>query len=308
MPPGAWPPPADLAPRTARCYARALACGALHPIYTECTTVQDGGVPFCVRVLTDRARRAEAEYRRRKTIRTAGSNPFLPYDEDLFIAELSASHVCLLNKFSVIDDHLLIVTRQFEPQDVALTLADLEAAWICLDKVGGLAFYNAGEVAGASQGHRHLQLVFGPVTENPGIPIEGLLPETSGHQVAAAPAVPFPHAFSRLDPTLTHAPMDAAAACLSVYRNMLEFLDLQRPGQNPSPYNLLFTRRWVLLVPRSRECFSTISVNALGFAGSLLVRDQEELQALKDAGPMAALQQVAGSAPASAGDAPVNSG
>jgi len=254
-------------------------------------------VPFCVRVLTDRARRAEAEYRRRKFASGPRSNPFLPYDEDLFIAELSTTHLCLLNKFAVFDSHLLIVTRDFESQDAALTLADLEAVWLCLDQVGGLAFYNAGEVAGASQAHKHLQLVYGPLSPGPEIPIEGLLATTSGDGVGAVPALPFPHAFARLDPASTRTPPAAAAACLAVYRAMLEHLDLQAPGRNPSPYNLLFTRRWVLLVPRSRECFSSISVNALGFAGSLLARNQDELGELRAAGPMAALQQVAGSTP-----------
>ena len=259
--------------------------------------VESEGVPFCVRVLTERARRAEAEYRRRKFVSGSRSNPFLPYDDDLFIADLSTTHVCLLNKFAVFDSHLLIVTRHFESQDTALTLADLEAIWICLDQVGGLAFYNAGEVAGASQAHKHLQLVYGPLFPGPEIPIESLLPKTSGDGVGPVPALPFPHAFARLGLPATTPPPTAAAACLSIYRDMLEHLNLQQPGANPRPYNLLFTRHWVLLVPRSRECFSTISVNALGFAGSLLVRNQEELQELRAAGPMVALQQVAGSVP-----------
>jgi ATP adenylyltransferase len=45
-------------------------------------------------------------------------------------------------------------------------------------------------------------------------------------------------------------------------------------------------------VPRSRERFGTISINALGFAGSLFVRDEEETQDLREAGPMRALRAV----------------
>ena len=59
------------------------------------------------------------------------------------------------------------------------------------------------------------------------------------------------------------------------------------------PYNLLVTRRWLLAVPRSKERFGTIAVNALGFAGSLFARDDGEMKALREAGPMRVLREVA---------------
>ena len=60
------------------------------------------------------------------------------------------------------------------------------------------------------------------------------------------------------------------------------------------PYNLLLCRRWMLLVPRRREDFDGVSVNALGFAGSLLVPDREHLERLRRAGPGQALRSVSG--------------
>jgi len=59
------------------------------------------------------------------------------------------------------------------------------------------------------------------------------------------------------------------------------------------PYNLLATPRWMLLVPRRKERFDSIAVNALGFAGSLFVRDEAQLVLLKRAGPMAVLRETA---------------
>ena len=59
------------------------------------------------------------------------------------------------------------------------------------------------------------------------------------------------------------------------------------------PYNLLATRRWLLLVPRSEEYFEGISINALGFAGALLVKDTTQLAVLRSHGPMTALRHVA---------------
>jgi ATP adenylyltransferase len=57
------------------------------------------------------------------------------------------------------------------------------------------------------------------------------------------------------------------------------------------------THEWLLIVPRTREVFEGISVNALGFAGSLFVRDDSAFAVLESAGPMAALRQVAAPRP-----------
>lgn len=54
-------------------------------------------------------------------------NPFLPYDEDLWVSHLSRTHTLLLNKFNLTDHHLLVVTREFEEQEVPLTVEDIGA-------------------------------------------------------------------------------------------------------------------------------------------------------------------------------------
>jgi sulfate adenylyltransferase (ADP) / ATP adenylyltransferase len=59
-----------------------------------------------------------------------------------------------------------------------------------------------------------------------------------------------------------------------------------------APYNLLLTREWMLLVPRTRESVEGISMNALGFAGSLFVRDEAQMRVVLDRGPMALLRAV----------------
>jgi ATP adenylyltransferase len=74
--------------------------------------------------------------------------------------------------------------------------------------------------------------------------------------------------------------------------------DASRPSgpsgpSTPGPYNLLVTREWMLVVPRSAEHVGSISVNALAFAGSFFVRDPGELDLLKELGPMTILERVA---------------
>ena len=260
---------------------------AILSIPTEPEMIEQGGVAFQVRVITALAMKALI------TAAKSNNDPFLPYDPDLFVAEVSPTHVALLNKFNVVDHHLVIVTRSFEPQETLLTREDCAALLICLAEIEGLAFYNAGPAAGASQRHKHLQLI--PLSALPEalLPIEPLLRSV---QMAGAtgtvPGLPFLHAYAQMDPAWIDQRRDGASSLLACYHSLLRsvWLSVEAPSV---PYNLLVTRRWLLLVPRSKEFFEGISVNALGFAGALLVKDAAQLAILRKHGPMTALQRVA---------------
>jgi len=55
---------------------------------------------------------------------------------------------------------------------------------------------------------------------------------------------------------------------------------------------VLLTRRHMALVPRLREAWGPVSVNAMGYAGSLLVRSREELEHIEAEGPLCILAAV----------------
>ena len=131
----------------------AIACGALHSIETEHEILQQDGMTFVVRVATNLLRKAQDRQRRKKTEPNKGEefNPFLPPEPELRVADISDTHLAVLNKFNVVDRHLLIVTRDFEHQEMLLTQADFEALWLCLREYPSLGFYNGGAAAGASQ-------------------------------------------------------------------------------------------------------------------------------------------------------------
>ena len=262
----------------------ALKSGALLSIPTECELVEQDGVVFIVRILLNLVRKDEAKKKQSKDF-----NPFLPYDQDLWVADISDTHVCILNKFNVVDNHLLIITRAFEEQESLLTQQDFAAMWACLADIDGLAFYNGGKIAGASQKHKHLQIVPLPLG-NTGVkvPIEALF-GAEFTSVGKVPGLPFIHALTRFDSDLTKSPIDAGAATLERYQALLKAVGLEN---KIGAYNLLVTCEWMLIVGRSRECFESISVNSLGFAGALLVRNQEQLQLLKQYGAMNILKNV----------------
>ena len=277
--------------------AHALHCGALWPLPTDYEFLEQQGTHFLVRILANLVRKDEAKQKQGQQT-TAGTqpNPFLPYEEDLFVTDVSDTHICLLNKFNVIEHHLLIVTRTFAEQESALNMADFEALWACMREFESLAFYNAGPVAGASQRHKHLQMIPLPLAvHGPRIPVEPVLAAAAYGDASSTAALPFLHRLSRLDLHPTQSSATAARILLEHYQTMLHTMELNSISAtaNPGAYNLLVTRQWMLLVPRIQECFQGISMNALGFAGALLVRNRQQLQILKTHGPLTALASVA---------------
>lgn len=305
---------------------RALAAGALQPVATTARLIADGGMRFVVRVAVGLEEKAAARARAEAAAAAAAPprNPFLPYEEALFVAALPPDHVLLFNKFNVIDRHLLIVTRAFEDQETLLTPADWAALWCCLDDVGGLGFYNGGQAAGASQPHKHLQLVPLPLAaEGPALPLAPLLAEAlPAEGPGRIAAFAFRHALARLDPRLRGvAAAVRAAAC---YRALLAEIGIGGdaapsgapsgapggatdaatdgapggsaagvPARQTGPYNLLVTREWMLIVARRQDALAGISVNALGFAGSLFVRNDADARRIETIGPLNLLAAVA---------------
>ena len=80
--------------------------------------------------------------------------------------------------------------------------------------------------------------------------------------------------------------MELLDLCISTIRQTPD-----HPPGTPS-YNIILTLNHLILVPRARESHTLqatgerLPVNALGFAGMLLVKSQLELQAVQKEGPV----------------------
>jgi ATP adenylyltransferase len=275
---------------------RALALGTLLPIATKSVLIRDHDIEFLVRVISNLKRKREEKKNPRKP-----SNPFLPYEESMFVSKVSNNHVCLLNKFNVIENHLLIVTRHYENQEQLLTIGDFRAALSCLKEIRGLCFYNGGEEAGASQHHKHLQLIPLPMTEGKvNVPIEPLLTSalTVTNRPTSLPVYNFVHGVAKLPSLSQCTPELCANEAFRTYRELLQITGLN-PLSDPeislqsAPYNLLFTDSWMLLVPRSKEHFAGISMNSLAYVGALLVQNEEQMRAIESSGPLSAIAATA---------------
>ena len=206
-------------------------------------------------------------------------NPFLPFDRNLWVADLKTlSHVLIFNKFCVIPEHLLIITRDFVPQSASFCEADFEAVDEVLSALGGearpFAFYNSDADAGASQPHRHFQVVS---SEGKGAVIEAaMVNEPKGKPFKLPCFASFQHLCLKLDSNQT---------ALQAFQTLKSSLNCT------GAFNLIWNREWMLLVPRRKEFTDdgVNSLNALAFAGYVLVMDEAHL---KDLDVLSALQEV----------------
>jgi len=254
----------------------ALASGAMHSFECALEFVHDAGMEFVIRVAT-KFPPGETAKGRGGEAPSLPANPFLHPEPSLVVCEIHGTHRALLNKFSVLREHLLIVTKEFEEQSSLLDESDFAALAVAMEDAEVLAFYNGGTEAGASQKHKHIQVVTLPLSPRHSIPMDVLLDKPQ--------PLPFPHAFARLPAGEVGRP----AAMLRTY------LDLHRQAglAAPKPYNLLVTHEWMLVVPRSRDRFEDISINSLAFAGSFFVRDARHANTIAASGPMRVLESVA---------------
>ena len=271
----------------------ALECGALCPLETALHTVRASDTPYLIRV----AVRSDRKPREAGSRGGKQRNPFLPFDEELFVADVSDSHVALLNKFNVVSDHVLLVTRSFENQSTRLGANDFYAWARCLNEFDALGFYNSGPVGGASQPHRHLQLVPLPLEGSTDrLPLEPAIvaaltdDNTSGSQLIESTELPYRHRLVHLSAQPPADPIEMAEEMAAQYSRMS--LDLEQGQAEPASYNLLLTRQWMLMVPRTRECYKSISLNALAFAGAFFVHRETDLALLSEGGLLHALRSV----------------
>ncbi len=271
-----------------RTIALARDSGALLEIETACEWVEDGGFRFLVRWIPSLLSK-DAIRTRLVSQPTPDFNPFLPPDPALLVGPAGSRHKLVLNKFPVIDRHLLLVTNEFERQTDPLTHHDFIVLAEALNCLGGLVFYNGGRVAGASQAHKHLQCI--PALTNAA--------SLNGFTAALADITPL-IAIQREDLPWRHAFVrHAKDASVSVDRLIEAYsLACRQVGMTTSsdpmpPYNLLVDSDWLLVVPRSRECHEGISINSLGYAGSLFVRHPGQVDLVRRLGPLKLLAKTA---------------
>lgn len=77
----------------------------------------------------------------------------------MYISELTETHRLVFNKFSVCDNHVIVITKEFEKQTDPVTFDDFHASLMVMRSLNAFVFYNSGYNSGASIMHKHLQLI-----------------------------------------------------------------------------------------------------------------------------------------------------
>jgi ATP adenylyltransferase len=263
------------------CTEHALRSGAIVPL---ATTLEDlpgeDGTTFELRHLAGATP---------KHLQQAGPkpNPFRPWDQRLEVEQIGDDHVVILNKYPVQIGHMLLITRDWAPQNGWLNASDWSALTSVDRNTTGLWFFNSNPNAGASQPHRHLQL----------------LPRHDGERVCPREEwfLRFCYGddqnrlrqFIRVERLVEFN----ASILQATYERLCKNLSLGSPSNDALPrfaYNILLTRSWMAVIRRKREGVHGFSVNALGFAGCLLSTDGSDLSWLKEAGPDELLRAVIG--------------
>ena len=277
----------DWAPALAAAQAHALSTGALAPLSVEGETIVDGGLPFRVEWISSLAMK-DLEGLPRAGDKAKAFNPFLPYERDLWVADISDTHVAILNKFPVWSGHLLLITRAFVDQETPLDIADADALAQALTAMDGFLFYNSGGVAGASQAHRHLQMLPG---YRPAIDTLA-----SGDVASGAPALPFAHVLRRLDRTAFENGRANGAELAGLIADACRCAGIVSVDDRMPPYNLLITRDWLIVVPRRRETVGGLSLSALSYAGQIGLRTPDQIGLVREMGPIRMMCEAAGRA------------
>jgi ATP adenylyltransferase/5',5'''-P-1,P-4-tetraphosphate phosphorylase II len=221
-------------------------------------------------------------------VKMMGPGSDLQDNPTIEITRINKSHILLYNKFCISRSQLMVVTadsyrRQHDPLDVD----DLEVARMVLlsMKSPHFIFFNGGVVAGASRIHKHLQVMRVPMDE------AHLL--VNLESIRDFPRMPYKYFAS--DFTNETSDLPSTQAILKLYRNLLTQCERLLPAKEGEsiPHDFILTKKWMLLIPRSKRNFQGSSdVNAAGMIGMIWLKHDEEVDKWKELGPAMVLRQL----------------
>ena len=216
----------------------------------------------------------------KKKIYGPKQNPFSPWDKLLEIEKIGKYHQLILNKYPVQKGHILLITNTWKPQNGWLEDKD----WIAIQKVNkdtsGLWFFNSSPDAGASQPHRHIQLLRRTKDEK-SCPREKWFLEMKLDK----------YSDSKLIKNIIVSRFnffDNSRSLFKLYLELAEKIGLGDPINDKKPrfpYNILITNKWIAIIKRSYDHLHGFSINGLGFAGYLLVTEKSDIDYLRKFGP-----------------------
>lgn len=171
---------------------------------------------------------------------------------------------------------MLLTLDGNQRQYKALDEQDFTAAVVALDaiKKDYAVFYNCGQDGGCSRLHKHMQLM--PMPKDS---FASFLDYPDGEE----PRIPFMWFYHRFE----NGPLTASSG-FTIYKDLLTRADEagrglgQHADSMPTgaacPHNVIFTKRWMVMVPRRRAGVNKeAGANAMGMLGYIAVATDKEI-------------------------------
>jgi ATP adenylyltransferase len=261
-------------------------------------------------------------------------DPFENPPAALKITDLTTSHYLVLNKFAVVPEHFILATTDFKHQTHVLEEADLESTLACIEaydaaaattasasapkavengdssssrsgnreECGLFAFFNSGEHSGASQPHRHIQLL--PISQmRNDLEDQGAWDVMTDKLEVRRP--PFATFSESIRPGMSGR--DLHETYLRLYRRACRAVAHFKGASDSSPedpteaipsegealisYNMAMTKSTLVVSPRLAEgadivtpegrTLGSLALNGTVLAGTALVKSELEWEALR---------------------------
>jgi len=262
--------------------SKAVNCGAIIPLNTIKYKSSEKHCDYELRFLKSPLPKYLIDYGPKR-------NPFIPWDTRLQIQSINDNHTLILNKYPVQIGHMLLITSFWKPQNGWLNEDDFEAILNVDNDTTGLWFFNSSKEAGASQPHRHFQLLPRHYNEKICPRYEwfcSLLNNTKDNYSEIS------HCISIRQRNNNNS---GSSDLFSSYKSMINEMNLGEIDifDKPlKPYNLLITSEWISLITRKTDKSNGFSINALGFAGYFLATKRSDVNTLIKFGPERILKDV----------------
>ncbi|KAH8879016.1 ATP adenylyltransferase [Thozetella sp. PMI_491] len=258
----------------------------------QTTTVSDGDLKVKIILTPAFAKKPTAQQSNGQTPESQPQKHLQPGSDidttGFELGDVGEAHFLAMNKFCFVRPHMLVMTKDgFRRQHERLSWNDLDATRTALLALGEdkdyVVFFNCGIPGGCSRLHKHIQIM--PYPEDN---FAAFLDRPGGEE----PDVPFVWFYSRFDFDLNKA---ATEDILAIYDDLLDKSTMAAeyyPGKYKDsppdaccPHNLVFTKRWMLVLPRRRGVVGDAGANAIGMLGVMPVSKQAEVDAWVAKGP-----------------------
>ncbi|CAD8116294.1 unnamed protein product [Paramecium sonneborni] len=216
-------------------------------------------------------------------------NPLIePFQPGQLVMKLQKYNI-LLNKYPVNPYHILLVPQQFIHQTEKFSKDYLSLAYDVLCALEGFAFFNSHNEAGASLEHKHIQIVPKSAFQSANIlnHIKEQQFDRSINNRAKFIKLRYLKRIKHFVSFFNQDLLQNKNCNESVQQNLIyetyeQLLNKCRVEDIMEfKHNLIMTQEFMMIVVRKQSKFNGVSFNAVGYTGSLLAKNEQECEKLK---------------------------